>query len=293
MRILDYLKRKKQKGNKLAEQDLPKIFINNEEVNDILEKEIKNFFPNNGEWSGICFIQPSEVDNIYLPCHLRDNDWMSKLLYEDLNKKGIFIPQPTIKNFMDQSKSFANLRHEHELRIVKWQINWICNNGNNWIMPKGYNEFTLLFGEDVDKMIRGGVVETLRTIGMNGDVIEEGLEKYSDIWRLSAMTRGFSHLYEPAEFMAETKDFADKDHKKNWLADREYQYYQTHKNSVDNYGTLTPAMQMTPEEHDELVALLTMQNAKRSTLIKNWAKNPIRKQNHYSINNDNEDTLNR
>ena len=61
-------------------------------------------------------------------------------------------------------------------------------------------------------------------------LIEEGLEKYSNIWRHSAMERGFTHKYEPVAFMMETPDKSDANHKQNWLADREYQYYQAHKN---------------------------------------------------------------
>ena len=41
-------------------------------------------------------------------------------------------------------------------------------------------------------------------------------------------------------------------------------YYQANKNSVDKYGTKTPAMQITPEEHTKLVAILAKQNKQRS-----------------------------
>ena len=279
MGLFDYLKRKKQstKVEDKIEEELPKVVINEDRVTEILEEEIKVFFPNSGVWYSNCFRQPSGVGYGNLPCHLRDNVWLSKLLHSVLNDKGIYIPQHTIKKFMDSSENFANLRHEHELRIVKWQINWITGGGKNWLMPKGTDEFSLHFSEDVDKIIRGGVVKTLRVIGMDGEVIEEGLEKYADIWRPSAMATGFRHKYEPVVFMEGTPGKADEDHKQNWIADREYRYYQAHKNSVDNYGTKTPAMQMTPEEHSQLVEVLEKQNEQRARVVEDWRQNTKRK----------------
>ena len=229
--------------------------------------KIKEFFPNSGHWYDNCFNHPSEVWSSNLPCHLRDNDWMSKLLHKKLNGKRIDVPQSAIKEFMDNSETFADLRHQYELKIVEWQINWVMNGGTNWMMPNGTDEFSLIFSEDYDKIVRAGIVKTLKAIGMDAEVIEEGLEKYSDIWRETAMERGFTHKYEPVAFMMETPNKADKEHKKNWLADREYQYYQANKNSVDKYGTKTPAMQITPEEHTKLMDILAKQNKQRSEYV--------------------------
>lgn len=294
MGILDFLRRKKEAEKKTAvkpEEELPKVVINDEKVNAILEEEIKEFFPNSGVWYSNCFRQPSEVGYGNMPCHLRDNAWLSKLLHRGLNEKGIYIPQHTIKKFMDNSENFANLRHEHELRIVKWQINWINNGGSNWLMPKGTDEFSLLVSEDVDKIIRGGVSKTLKAIGMDGEVIEEGLEKYADIWRPSAMSTGFGHKYEPVVFMVGTPDKADEEHKRNWIANREYEYYQRHKNSVDTYGTKTPAMEMTPEEHAQLVSILEKQNEARARFVENWRRTAIRKPIQHQTYVEDEDIL--
>lgn len=275
MGLLDFIIRKNETNSKT--RILSKIATNDEKVNAILEEEIKNFFPNSGHWYDNCFRQPSEVGYGNMPCHLRDNAWMSQLLHKVLKDKRIYIKPHAIKQFMDNSETFAELRHQHELKIVEWQIDWVMSGGENWLMPKGTDEFSLLFSEDVDKIIRGGVVKTLRAIGMDAEVIEEGLEKYADIWRPSAMERGFGHKYEPVVFMVGTPGKADKEHKQNWIADREYQYYQAHKNSVDNYGTRTPAMQMTPEEHSQLVEILEKQNKQRIRFVEDWKQNTKRK----------------
>lgn len=298
MGILDFLRRKKQVEDKTEsnpEKDLSKVVINDEKVNAILEEEIKDFFPDTGVWYSNCFGRPSEVEYGNLPCHLRDNAWMSRLLYNNLQAKKIHIPihipQYTIKKFMDNSDSFAKLRHDYELKIVEWQIHWIINGGEGWCMPKGYDEFALLFSEDVDKIVRGGVVKTLRAIGMDSEVIEEGLEKYSDIWRPYCMKLGFKHIYDPVIYLKGKPEMPpSEEHKKNWLADREYQYYQTHKHSVDSYGTLTPAMQMSPEEYSKLTATLEKQNEMRKSYITMWRNNKYRIPQHNSTN-ENEDIL--
>lgn len=242
------------------------------EIATILEEEIKDFFPKTGVWYNCCFKRPEGIASINMPCHLRDNLWMSKLLRKYLiNKKGLNIPQQTIKNFIDSSESFAELRHNYELEIVNWQINWIMNGGEHWLMPNGYDEISFKFSQDVDKIVRGGVVKTLKAIGMNEQVIEEGLET-NNSWRVVCMSMGFRNKFEPVKYLVKNAEPADDSHRKNWMAAREYMYYQEHKNSVDKYGTPTPAMKMTQEEYTKLSVVLKAQNAKRKALLESWQK---------------------
>lgn len=236
-----------------------------------LSQDIKSFFPESGTWNGVCFSQSNDIQRRYLPCHLRDTNWMSQLLSKELYaEKYVHVSPAVIKLFMDTSAEFAKLRHDYELRIVQWQINYITHDGENWLLPEGFDDLSGLTSPDVDKMIRGGVVKTLRAIGMDGEVIEEGLEKYADLWREDAMLRSCRNLFNP--FLSSIKNWSDREpisdsHKKNWLADREYAYYQEHKASVDKYGTPTDAMKMTPAEHNKLLKVLNRQNAKRMALL--------------------------
>ncbi len=289
MGILNFFRKRKVEETTEPElkKDLPQVINDDKQINNILEEEIKNFFPEKGVWYSNCFELPKDICYENLPCHLRDNDWMSKLLHQNLIDKNIYIPKQTIKNFVDSSVNFANLRHEYELRIVKWQINYIKKGGSYWLAPKGLDEFSLMFSEDVDKIIRAGVVKTLKAINMDIEVIEEGLEKYAEIWRPYAMSASFCHIYEPLQLLVGTPPKADDDHKKNWLANREYEYYQRHKNSVDKYGTKTPAMEMTNEEHSKIISILEKQNELRSKFIENWTTKSI----HHTMKNTDEDVL--
>ena len=295
MGILDFLRKKKKvEQNRITQSKstLPNVTMTDEQVNAILEEEIKTFFPDQGCWSSDCFRQSNEVSYENLPCHLRNNAWLSSLLKDVMDRKGIHMPRHTIKNFIDNSKDFEKLRHAYELRIVEWQINWIKNDGENWIFPEGYDELALSLSEDVDIIIRGGVSRTLQAIGMNKDVIEEGLEKFADSWRHAAMLIGFEHLYEPFMFRKGNPSPASEDHLNNWLADREYKYYKSHKNSVDKYGVATPAMRMTPEEHAKLLQVLNKQNFKRIRYLEAWKQNPFKNSERHTIYSE-EDSLNK
>ena len=295
MGILDFLRKKKKvEQNRITQSKstLPNVTMTDEQVNAILEEEIKTFFPDQGCWSSDCFGQSNEVSYENLPCHLRNNSWLSSLLKDVMDRKGIHMPRHTIKNFIDNSKDFEKLRHAYELRIVEWQINWIKNDGENWIFPEGYDELALSLSEDVDIIIRGGVSRTLQAIGMNKDVIEEGLEKFADSWRHAAMLIGFEHLYEPFMFRKGNPSPASEEHLNNRLADREYKYYKSHKNSVDKYGVATPAKRMTPEEHAKLLKVLNKQNFKRIRYLEAWKKNSFKNSERHTIYSE-EDSLNK
>lgn len=231
---------------------------------------VRLFFPESGEWSSVCFSQSDALHRRYLPCHLRDTNWMSQLFSKELYaEKYLLIPPAVIKSFMETSADFARLRHDYELKIVRWQIDWIMHDGENWLLPDGVDDIFKITSPDVDKIVRGGVVKTLRAIGMDYEVIEEGLEKHADAWRKHAMLNGFRNQYNPYVFLAknfERKPIAE-DHQKNWLADREYQYYKDHKKMVDKYGMPTEAMKMTSAEHGQLLKVLNQQNAERLALL--------------------------
>lgn len=163
MGFLDLFRRKKQTGDSIKKLDV----VADEKIEEILNQEILNFFPNEWTWYSWCFKQPNDVNANYLHCHLRDNSWMSKLMHQKLIEKKLYIPELKIKNFIDTSKTFNELRHDYELEIVRRQIDWIRNDGGNWIIPEGFDEFSMVYSPDVDKMFRGGVVETLTAIGMD------------------------------------------------------------------------------------------------------------------------------
>lgn len=242
-----------------------------EEINKILEDKTLSFFPKSGGWGGYCFGRPKEVGYGYLPCHLRDSKWLAKLLLKETN-----LPNQYYKNvlyFVQTSELFGNKRHEYELEIVRWQIDFIKHNGEGWICDEKLGGNMSLIMPMCDIAFRKGVLDTLVAIGMDKEVIEEGLEKNADMWRDNYINRAFEIEYEPIlyNFLGsdEGKEIppVNPKHKEAWIKMRYYEYYCDHKKSVDLYGTITPEMKISKEEVEELKKYLDVENMKRKTLI--------------------------
>ena len=263
MGLFDRLRKRKVEIKREPTKEL--YIMPQDKVEEFLSTEIKEFFPQTGEWSSTCF-----KDRDCLQCRLRDNAWLSTALFKKLTDKGIYIAQSTIKRFMDNSAEFAELRHNYELEIVKWQIKWMANGGENWLIPDGYSDESIIYSPTADDMFRKGVIKTLRAINLDKEVIEEGIEKFARLWRDAFMLRCFEQTYEKIIYLFGYSGPADEEHKQNWLKLRRYKYYQAHKTSVDKYGEVLPEMKMTPEQAHELAAIVTRQNNERLQYLKAW-----------------------
>ena len=270
---------KKKKIEKVSSEDLEPVYentskgLNKEDAFVILNEEVKGLFPETGIWYSSCFKRPNEISKMYLPCHLRDSSWLAKYFQEKLADKKIYVPSRFVKEFVETSPEFAEARHNYELEIVKWQINWMRGGGEHWLMPKGFDEFSLLFSPDVDVMFRGGVVKTLTAIGMDREVIEEGIEKNAGLWRRSYMLSGFRHEFEPIVYFKGSPKPASEEFKENWLALREFKYYVEHGKSVDKYSEPTPYMLLNLQQVRELEEVVKKQAAERKAFVKAWEQN--------------------
>lgn len=242
-----------------------------EELNQILIDKTLSFFPESGEWGFSCFNRPKEVGYGYLPCHLRDNRWLAKLLLKEAN-----LPNECYKyvlNFVETSELFQNKRHEYELEIVRWQIDFIKHGSENWICDEKYGGDITFLTPVCDLGFRKGVIDTLTAIGMDKEVIEEGLEKNAHLWRNEFISQAFTNEYEPILYNylgsdeGKTIPPVNPKHKEAWIKMRLYEYYCNHKKSVDLYGSITPEMKISKEEAQELKKYLDAENMKRKTLI--------------------------
>lgn len=250
------------------------------DINTELEKATLNFFPKEGGWSSNCFKRPSDLIMKNLPCHLRDEIWLAKMLKRNQNL--FYISFDKILNFVKNSSFFEQKRHEYELEIVKWQIKYIENRGEGWIVDDEYGGDFVYMSSVCDLGVRKGVVDTLSKIGMSKDVIEEGLEKNSDLWRNYFMEKAFLNQYEPiflnfgrySTYQNYNKKIelpkSDPEHQANWLKMRKYEYYKRHKESVDKYGTLEPEMIMTDEEVEKLKIYLEQKHTERMECIQKY-----------------------
>ena len=255
----------------LAKSSNVTIISYESDVEYVLKEEIESFFPKSGVWYSSCFERSEELTREIMPCHLRNYRWLSKLLHNELKIfKRIYIEENQVLAYIKNSERFQELRHNYELEIVRWQINYMKNNGEGWIIPEGYGDFSM-FGPNCDKFFRASVVATLSSIGLNLDAIEEGLEKYASMWREIYMRITFRNIYEPISCMAKNQlDGPQKELKDTWLKLRKYQYYVEHKNSVDKYGMLEPEMMLAENQVEVLKLNLQELDKERKIEIANW-----------------------
>lgn len=189
------------------------------------------------------------VDKNNLPCHLRDTKWLAALIMKkyDLHSLG----KEVIEEYVRDSLYFNKLRSEYEQKIVKWQINWMLNGGENWIVDPKYGSELVDFSPMYDYAFRKGIVDTLLAIGMDIEAIEEGIEKNADMWQVPIMNTAFNNGFNPVWYRIDSNESKLKEvnplFKESWLKYRKWKYYQEHKESVDKYGIVTEEMKMTEE----------------------------------------------
>ena len=245
---------------------------NEKELNEVLTSTINDFFPTTGHWSSSCFERPNEN----LQSNLRDNSFLAKRIQQKASLPDNYYNK--VLAFIASSELFKQKLHEYEQRIVKWQIQFIANGGENWICDEKLGGDVCLILPQCDIAFRKGVVDTLTAIGINLEAIEEGLEKNADMWRNSFIERAFRVQYEPVMiniFRKESLELlpaANLEHKQAWIKMRKYEYYCNHKRSVDLYGTVESEMLLTKEEVTSLKSYLKTENAKRLDFIEQYKK---------------------
>lgn len=186
-----------------------------------------------------------------------------------------YISYKKVLKFIKTSDFFNKKRHDYEQEIVKWQINYMKNDGENWICDPEYGGDFFIFNPFCDLGFRKGVVDTLSAIGMDLEVIEEGIEKNANLWREQYMKKAFRNEFEPIFDILDRENFKnlpplEKEHQENWLKIRKYEYYKRHKNSVDKYGIIEPEMKLTKEEVQEINDYLENKKIERLKILEQF-----------------------
>lgn len=243
------------------------------EIEKFLDETLKDFFPQEGKWKISCFSKSKMLEEINLPCHLRDDKWLAGLITKKYNLYS--LGEDTILEYIVNSSNFNKLRYEYEQKIVSWQIDWMRNGGENWVIDQSLGGELFLFSTKCDYAFRKGVVDTLLAIGMDKDAIEEGIEKNANKWREKHMKISFYNLYSvlpayslsPSSGEKKILEKPSQEHYEKWLKLRLYEYYMEHKDSVDKYGEVLPEMKMTESEVMELKKWLETAHEERMKKI--------------------------
>lgn len=228
------------------------------------EKVSPNFFPETGMVDNICFKNSNEYDSRYFPCHTRDDNWLVFFLKSKFDITYISIS--FLVKYMKVSYAFNKERHDYEQRIVKWQIEDLSNGGKNCIMDNKLGGDLFYITPKCDIAFRKAIVDTLLKVGLDIDSIEEGLEKNANIWRDKYITLALKNA-----IMFNIDSCMQNDFENNkqlnyiWKIVRLYDYYQTHKDSVDKYGEVLPEMKVSKQKVMELKKVLSILDDKEDT----------------------------
>lgn len=259
---------------KTYEEKMNRKIDDNSKIDNLeekLEETTNMMFSGDGSWSAIEFSRPEYS----LIGHLRDDVWLASNLQE-LGLRDIFFG--TLLNYVKTSPVFKAKRDDYEQRVVKWQIGWMINGGDGWLVSEEFGGDFIGFDENCDIGFRIGILRTLEAIGMNHDAIERGIEENADMWRRQEMLSAFRNTYEPILGFVGGKlnniKPASEEHRSTWMRLRLYDYYQTHKESVDKYGVVLPEMKMSEEEVQNLREYLNKMHEERMAYLEELKNKP-------------------
>ena len=251
-------------------------FISQDKVNSILDKKIKNFFPKDGKWYSSCYAQPSEFEMDNLPCHLRNSEWLAQMLRYQQNIYDINFEQ--ILEYVINSSFFAEQRQEYEEKIVKWQINYMINGGEGWLVDPAYGGDFSSMKDKCEKQFRQGVIKTLTAIGLDRETIEICLEKYSNIWLNKMINTSFNNTFEYTHSFPTIDDNtvnlnsyempkADPLFREAWIKLKRYYYYQEHKQYVNMINGMNDVANLTEEEISKIKKYVELNSHLRQQAI--------------------------
>lgn len=256
------------------------------EIYNLLDKKCDEFFPETGRWRRNCFEKPKDLKQAFFPCHTRDDEWLSLMFQSSF--KIFYLSSSFIKEYIQQSEIFQKARHEYEQKIVEWQIDWMNNGGENWLVDNSLGGEVFMFRSKCDIAFRKGIVDTLTAIGMPIDAIEEGIEKKSNKWRDRYMLLAFRNIYDPILYSinSNSQDYieVDPEFQAAWIKMRLYEYYQANKDSVDKYGEILPEMKMSDEDIIELNKYLDIKGQERLEQLKLVTNEKVSQEQDSSLN---------
>ena len=228
--------------------------------------------------------RPLEFDFL-LPYYTRDVNWLETYV-------GIKLPNirpDVISLYVRCSPKFDAVRSRYEQDLVTCYINEYKDYKNDDFHEKAEDKYLLRNSINYDKIFRNKVKETITELGVSECNVEFALEKSAALWRPEAMKVAFLNRYPQcgmSDYVRCGKRFnrgseddrqisyynerawqllplgkltdSQKALYNQWIALREYEYYQEHKKTINQLGLATPNMQISKNDALELVASIKL-----------------------------------
>lgn len=279
--IIAFMQKLSQLLKVFHQKDLTADTLRQQRVFEFLELYLPNMFPPKKvvqAWINNVKYEAYRPENVYrpefLPFHTRDDRWLAKYAAQIIKPENANIKFADLKDFVTKSAAFDTARNQYELDLVKAQIQFLMDPEHE---PNGLMKFTNLSDQrewsrqrenkDSCECFRLDVVRAMKVLGINQHTAEVGLETNADLWRRQKMENTFQSRYvgisywhpdELNQLLAEhhmTRAELDQmgaQYRDLWLKLREYRYYGDHQAIIDELGTATENMKMSPDQACQL-----------------------------------------
>ena len=217
-----------------------------------------------------------------LPFHTRDRAWLVNYTDKMVNRfRGTEpVAADEIQDIVD-TPVFERACRDFEQRLVKGYIRLYVNQRltpdafgkTASSKPDGYQGMW-----EYDKHFRDDVIAAVRALGIDQFTAEKGLETNAHLWREATMTKTFDEFYYPADQKptdpVAARRFANLHdaHLGVWLQNREYAYYQNHKDIIDTLGLATDNMNITPRKAQALQHLDEHYDLSRQKMLNGYVQ---------------------
>lgn len=254
-------------------------------LNKMLDECLYTLFPNqefiNVNLQNITSIQKNLnfYKKNFLPFHTRDTFWLSKYLEQSFNqmqalkkfrseKIHVGVVSGYIKKYVESSPKFDAVRSFYEQNLVRAYINMTLNYKADDFFSKGTIKTQEHRALNYNQLFRERIVNAMSFLGVDRNSIEVGLEANASLWREKVNKQTFYNIYNidnmdaivnPDGLLAKhapmrrnkLMSVGNKLYGR-WKNLQDYEYYQEHKQVIDQLGVVTPAMLLTTEKATKL-----------------------------------------
>lgn len=223
----------------------------------------------------------AHLDAYDLQFHTRDTDWLvsyvrhivnffivlrKKIELEPLENSGIrSFSTETISRYVTLSPKFDKLRNDFEQKMTKAYINIHKNENQDFLCDMSeLNKERKSIGYDI--LFREHIVEAMTTLGVTEKSVNVALESNRELWLPAVRQQSFENAKENNVTEKERElltgdsvsnlsllDYVENQLFTSWNALRDYRYYQTHKDIIDELNLITPNMKINTKKQNELM----------------------------------------
>ena len=184
-----------------------------------------------------------------LPFHLRDINWLTNYVIDYLHnaEPTVEFNAEEVKDFLQKSPAVKHARDNFEQSLIKSLIKCNlhtdkCNQSKNKI-SRSRNMICY------EELFRNKILYSADTLGLDHHRAELTLETNAGLWRKEIMKRGFlEHYYSDSTQLNHKQYLAwynlAKKHFSKWFKCREFEYFDKHKNILNEANAVTDNMKI-------------------------------------------------